>query len=51
MIFSCHAVQFVESLANRVIEVSAKGYFDLRVTYADDLADPERLARVGRTAV
>jgi len=50
MIFSCHDVQFVESLANRVIELSVKSYFDLRMSYADYLVDPERLARVGRAA-
>ena len=50
MIFSCHDVQFVESLANRVIEVSEKGYYDLRTSYSDYLADVDRLARVGRAA-
>ncbi len=50
MIFSCHDVQFVESLANRVIELSAKGYYDLRTTYSDYLGNVERLARVGRAA-
>jgi hypothetical protein len=35
MIFSCHDVQFSESLANRVIE--------LRMYYTDYLADVERL--------
>ena len=51
MIFSCHDVQFVESLANRVIELSGgKSYYDLRMSYADYLADGERLARVGRHA-
>jgi ATPase subunit of ABC transporter with duplicated ATPase domains len=48
MIFSCHDVQFVESLANRVIEFAGKRVYDLRMTYAEYLADPERLARVGR---
>ena len=51
MIFSCHDVQFVESLANRVIELSGgKSYYDLRMSYADYLADGERLERVGRRA-
>ena len=51
MIFSCHDVQFVESLANRVIELAGgKSYYDLRMSYADYLADGERLARVGRHA-
>ena len=50
MIFSCHDVQFVESLANRVIELSGKTTYDLRMSYSDYLADAERLARVGRHA-
>jgi ATPase subunit of ABC transporter with duplicated ATPase domains len=50
MIFSCHDVQFVESLANRVIELSGKTYYDLRMTYSDYLVDAERLTRVGRAA-
>jgi ATPase subunit of ABC transporter with duplicated ATPase domains len=40
MIFSCHDVQFVESLANRVIELSGKTYYDLRMSYSDYLATP-----------
>ena len=50
MIFSCLDVQFVESLATRVIELSGKNYYDLRMTYSDYLADGDRLARVGRQA-
>jgi hypothetical protein len=50
MIFSCHDVQFVESLASRVIELSGTTYYDLRMSYPDYLADVERLARVGRAA-
>jgi ATPase subunit of ABC transporter with duplicated ATPase domains len=50
MIFSCHDVQFVQSLANRIFEFSGKTFYDLRTTYADYLADAERLARVGRAA-
>src|SRR5579871_1178239 len=50
MIFSCHDVQFVESLANRVIEFSGTSTYDLRMSYSDYLADGERLARVGRHA-
>jgi len=50
MIFSCHDVQFVESLANRVIELSGTTYYDLRMSYPDYLADVARLARVGRAA-
>ena len=50
MIFCSHDVQFVDSLANRVIELSGKSTYDLRMSYADYLADAERLARVGRHA-
>jgi ATPase subunit of ABC transporter with duplicated ATPase domains len=50
MIFACHDVQFVESLANRVIELSGNTYYDLRMSFPDYLADAERLARVGRAA-
>ena len=50
MIFACHDVQFVESLANRVIELGGKTHHDLRMTYPEYLANPERLARVGRAA-
>lgn len=49
-LLSCHDVQFVESLANRVIELSNKAAYDLRMSYADHLGDGERLARVGRAA-
>jgi ATPase subunit of ABC transporter with duplicated ATPase domains len=50
MIFACHDVQFVESLATRVIELSGKTSYDLRMSYSDYLADVESLARVGRAA-
>ena len=39
MIFSCHDVQFVESLANRVIELSGTSTYDLRMSYSEYLAD------------
>jgi ATPase subunit of ABC transporter with duplicated ATPase domains len=50
MLFSCHDVQLVESLANRIIEFSGNTYYDLRVSYADYLVNAERLARMGRAA-
>jgi ATPase subunit of ABC transporter with duplicated ATPase domains len=50
MIFACHDVQFVESLATRVIELSGKTSYDLRMSYSEYLADVERLTRVGRAA-
>jgi hypothetical protein len=40
----------MESLANRVIELSVGKHHDLRMSYTDYLVDPERLARVGRAA-
>lgn len=50
MMFACHDVQFVESLANRVLELSAGRFYDLRMSYSDYLVNAERLARVGRAA-
>jgi ATPase subunit of ABC transporter with duplicated ATPase domains len=50
MIFSCHDVQFMESLANRVLELSVGSHHDLRMSYSEYLVDPDRLARVGRAA-
>lgn len=48
MIFACHDVQFVESLAQRVIELSGEKHYDMHMPFAEYLAHPERLARVGR---
>jgi ATPase subunit of ABC transporter with duplicated ATPase domains len=48
MIFACHDVQFVESLAQRVIELSGNKHYDMYMTFEEYLADPARLARVGR---
>ncbi len=48
MLFTSHDVQFMESLATRVIEIGPTEYYDLGMTYADYLVDPGRLARLGR---
>ncbi|MDX2022905.1 MAG: ATP-binding cassette domain-containing protein [Deltaproteobacteria bacterium] len=48
MMFSCHDVQFMESLAQRVIELDGEKYYDMHMTYEEYLANPARLARVGR---
>jgi ATPase subunit of ABC transporter with duplicated ATPase domains len=49
MLFASHDVKFVESLANRVLELASDGsYLDLGMTYAQYLTDEGRLARHGR---
>jgi ATPase subunit of ABC transporter with duplicated ATPase domains len=48
MLFASHDVQFVASLTNRVLELGPDKYFDLGITYEQYLADPARLARVGK---
>jgi ATPase subunit of ABC transporter with duplicated ATPase domains len=48
MIFASHDVQFVESLANRILELGPTKYFDLGMTYEQYLADPARLERQGK---
>jgi ATPase subunit of ABC transporter with duplicated ATPase domains len=48
MIFSSHDVQFVESLANRIIELGPTKYYDLNMTYEQYLADPARQERHGK---
>ena len=50
MIFASHDVQFVTSLANRVLELGKDKWFDLGITFEQYLADPARLARVGKVA-
>jgi ATPase subunit of ABC transporter with duplicated ATPase domains len=46
MVFASHDVTFVESLANRVLELGTDKWHDLGVTFEQYLADPERIARV-----
>ena len=48
MLFASHDVKFVESLANRILELGPDGYYDLGMTYEQYLADPARLARLAR---
>ena len=49
MLFASHDVQFVSSLANRILELGSKEWFDLGITYEQYLVDPARLARAGKT--
>jgi ATPase subunit of ABC transporter with duplicated ATPase domains len=49
MLFASHDVKFVESLANRVLELGPDGsYLDLGMSYAQYLVDEARLARQGK---
>lgn len=48
MVFACHDVQFVESLAQRVLELAGEKHYDMYMTFPEYLAHPDRLARVGR---
>jgi ATPase subunit of ABC transporter with duplicated ATPase domains len=50
MLFASHDVQFVASLANRILELGPNTWFDLGITYEQYLSDPARLARVGKAA-
>ena len=50
MIFASHDVQFVESLATRVIELDGSAFFDLNMGYEEYLANAERRARRGLAA-
>ncbi len=50
MLFASRDVQFVESLADRIIEVSPTASFDLNMRYAEYLADESRLERRDRVA-
>ncbi|MET0384756.1 MAG: ATP-binding cassette domain-containing protein [Polyangiales bacterium] len=50
MIFASHDVQFVSSLANRILELGSDKWYDLGITYEQYLADPARLARAGKAA-
>ncbi|MFP6665353.1 MAG: ATP-binding cassette domain-containing protein [Deltaproteobacteria bacterium] len=50
MIFGSHDVQFVTSLATRVLELEGGNFFDLNVGYEEYLADGARLQRRGLAA-
>ncbi|MFW0910994.1 ABC-F family ATP-binding cassette domain-containing protein [Bacillus altitudinis] len=41
MLFSCHDHQFVETVANRIIEVTPNGIVDKQTTYDEFLSDQE----------
>jgi ATPase subunit of ABC transporter with duplicated ATPase domains len=47
MLFASHDVQFVASLANRILELGPDKYYDLNMTYEQYLTDEARLARRG----
>jgi ATPase subunit of ABC transporter with duplicated ATPase domains len=49
MIFASHDVQFVASLANRILELGPDGWLDIGMTYEQYLSDPARLARAGKS--
>ena len=48
MLFASHDVQFVESLANRILELGPDKYYDLGMTYEQYLTDPKRIERHGK---
>jgi len=48
LVVSSHDVQFVDSLVTRVIELAGDKYYDLGMTYEEYLANPARLARMGK---
>jgi ATPase subunit of ABC transporter with duplicated ATPase domains len=50
MLFASHDVQFVTSLATRILELGPDTYYDLNMTYEQYLADEARLARRGLNA-
>ena len=50
MVFASHDVQFVQSLATRVIELDGAGFFDLNMGYEEYLANADRRARRGLAA-
>jgi ATPase subunit of ABC transporter with duplicated ATPase domains len=47
MVFASHDVQFVQSLADRVIELDGDAFYDLGMRYDEYLADEDRKARRG----
>jgi ATPase subunit of ABC transporter with duplicated ATPase domains len=48
VLFSSHDHQFVSTVANRIIEITADGVLDLRTSFDDYLADREMLIAGGR---
>ncbi|MDX2053150.1 MAG: ATP-binding cassette domain-containing protein [Polyangiaceae bacterium] len=51
MLFTSHDVQFMDSLATRVLELGPEEYYDLGMTYGDYLTNPGRLERLSRGAL
>jgi ATPase subunit of ABC transporter with duplicated ATPase domains len=48
MLFASHDVQFVSSLADRILELGPKGYKDFGKNYEEYLEDDGRHERLGR---
>ncbi len=48
LVVNSHDVQFVDSLVTRVLELAGDKYYDLGMTYEEYLANPARLARIGK---
>jgi len=48
LVVNSHDVQFVDSLVTRVLELAGDKYYDLGMTYEEYLANPARLARMGK---
>jgi ATPase subunit of ABC transporter with duplicated ATPase domains len=40
MLFTCHDHQLTDTVANRVIEIGAKGQLDKLMTYDEFITDP-----------
>ena len=47
LLFTSHDVEFVNTLATRVIELNGNEYFDLHKTFEEYLADEARMQRAG----
>ena len=45
-LFSCHDHQFVQTIADRIIELTPQGAFDKLTSYDDFLADEDVQARL-----
>ncbi len=43
-----HDVQFVDTIADRIIELNGETYYDVNMKYEEYLADEARLERIGR---
>ena len=48
MIFSSHDHQFIQTIANRIIEITPKGLIDKQVSYDEYLGDKELQAQIAQ---